>query len=140
MQSKETKNIIFMRLFPNEEINEQIKKVCKIYNVKTAVVLSGIGQVKNVKLGYFKKKGDYSPETFEKPLEILSLTGNICKQGNEYIPHLHIVLGDEKKNSLGGHFIEGIISVTAEIVLLKTDVNAKRKIEEETGLQGLLLE
>ena len=140
MQSKETKNIIFMRLFPNEEINEQIKKVCKIYNVKTAVVLSGIGQVKNVKLGYFKKKGDYSPETFEKPLEILSLTGNICKQGNEYIPHLHIVLGDEKKNSLGGHFIEGIISVTAEIVLLKTDVNAKRKIEEETGLQGLFLE
>lgn len=137
MLSKEKEKIIFIRLFPNEELNEQIKKACKKHKVKAAVVLSGIGQVNKVKIGYFKKKGDYSAETFEKPLEILTLAGNICKQKDEYITHFHIVLGDERKNSIGGHFIEGEISVTAEIVLLKIDIQLKRKIEEDTGLQGL---
>ena len=83
MQSKEKKNIIFIRLFPKEDVNESIKKVCKKYDVKTAIVLSGIGQLREVRLGYFKQKRDYAPETFKKPLEILSLTGNICRQNNE---------------------------------------------------------
>jgi hypothetical protein len=140
MQSKEKKNLIFIRLFEDEEVLEQIKKVCKTHSVKTAVIISGIGQIKNSKLGYFRKKGDYSPEKFKKPLEILSLSGNICKQNNDYIIHVHTVLGDEKKKALGGHLIEGKISVTAEIVLLKTSVEIKRKLDNKTGLQALNLE
>ena len=113
MQSKEYKNLIFIRLFPEEDINEQLKKVCKLHNVKMAVVISGIGQLKDARLGYFKKKGDYLPEYFNKPLEIVSLTGNLNKQDDDYILHLHAVLSDEKKNTIGGHFIEGKISIRA---------------------------
>ena len=139
MQSKENKDIIFVRLFPNEDVNEQLKEACKLHNVKTAVVLSSIGQLKKAKLGYFKEKGDYSPEIFNKPLEILSLTGNICKQENDYILHLHAVLGDEKKNAIGGHFTEGIVSITGEIVLLKTNLDVQRKLNKKTGLKDLYL-
>ena len=131
MQSKEKKNIIFVRLFPGEDVNEQLKEACTLHDVKTAVVLSGIGQLKQVKLGYFKEKGDYTPETFNKPLEILSLSGNICKQNNNYILHLHAVLGDKKKNTIGGHFMEGKISITGEIVLLKTSINVYRKLNSK---------
>lgn len=95
MQSKENKNLIFIRLFPDEDINEQLKKVCKLHNVKTAIVISGIGQLKDARLGYFKKKSDYFPEYFNKPLEIVSLTGNLNKQDDDYILHLHAVLCDE---------------------------------------------
>ena len=109
MQSKEKKNIIFVRLFPEENVNEQIIKACKEHDIKTAVVISGIGQLSKTQLGYFKEKGDYSPGKFNKPLEILSLTGNICNQDGEYIPHLHVVLSDEKKNAFGGHFIDGTV-------------------------------
>ena len=140
MQSKEKKNLIFVRLFPNENVNEKLIEVCEKHDIKTAVVLSGIGQLKNTQLGYFKEKGNYSPKVFNKPLEILSLTGNICKQGNEYLPHIHAVLSDEKKVALGGHFIDGKISITAEIVMLKTNLDAKRKINEKTGLMDLDLE
>jgi len=140
MQSKEVDNIIFIRLFENEDILEQIKKSCKKHSVKTAVVLSGIGQIKNSKLGYFKKKGDYSPKKFNKPLEILSLSGNVIKKDDDHIAHIHIVLGDEDKKAIGGHLLEGTISVTAEIALLKTSIKLKRKIEDKTGLQGLYLE
>ncbi len=140
MESKEKKNIIFIRLFEDEDIYEQIKKACRTHNVKTAVILSGIGQIKHTILGYFREKGDYCPEAFNKRLEILSLSGNVCKQNKDYYLHLHTVLGDEKKKAFGGHLIEGIISVTAEIILLKTSIDVKRKIDNETGLQTLFLE
>ena len=84
MQSKEKDNLIFVRLFPDEDIYECLKEACKKHNVETAVVLSGIGQLKHFKLGYFKEKGNYVPQLFEKPHELLSLTGNISKQGEEY--------------------------------------------------------
>jgi predicted DNA-binding protein with PD1-like motif len=137
MLSKEKKNIIFLRLFPDEDINKQIKNVCKIHKVKTAIVISGIGQVKNVQLGYYKEKSNYTNEIFNKPLEILSLSGNICNENGEYSIHMHATLSDEKKNAIGGHFIEGTVSITAEIVLLKTDIIAQRKIEDQTGLKML---
>jgi predicted DNA-binding protein with PD1-like motif len=139
MQSKEKNNIIVIRLFPNEEVNDKLKEACKKHEVKTATILSGIGQLKDAKLGYFKNKGNYTPKSFDKPLEILSLTGNICKQDEDCILHIHAVLGDEEKKAIGGHFIEGTISVTAELILLKTDIDFKREMDKKTGLLNLYL-
>jgi len=139
MQSKEKGNIIIIRLFTDEDLQEKLKEICKLYNVKTAVVLSGIGQLKKIKLGYFKEKNYYSPENFDTPHELLSLNGNICEQDGDYILHLHVVLGNEKKNTVGGHLIEGKVEITNEIVLLKTDINIKRNINEKTGLKEMFV-
>ena len=67
MQSKEKKNMIFIRLFPDEYVNEQLKKVCRKHEVNTAIVVSGIGQLKNAELGFFKKKGNHASDNFNKP-------------------------------------------------------------------------
>ncbi|TET42132.1 MAG: DNA-binding protein [Dehalococcoidia bacterium] len=140
MQSKEKNNLVFVRLFPNEDIHWELKRVCKKHEVETAVVLSGLGQLKQFQLGYYKEKGNYTPQEFHKPHELLSLTGNISKQEEEYNLHLHAVLGDEEKNVVGGHLISGKVEVTNEIVLLKTDLKIERKLEESTGLKGMFLE
>lgn len=139
MKSKEGKNIVIIQLFPDEEVNNKLKEACIKHDIKTAVIISGIGQLKNAKIGYFKGRGNYTLKKFYKHLEILSLTGNICKQEGEYILHLHAVLGNEEKNAIGGHFFEGIISVTGEVILLKTDLDFQRKTDRETGLQTLYL-
>lgn len=140
MQSKEKDNIVFIRLFPDEDIHGKLKEACRLHDIKTAVVLSGLGQLKKFQLGYFKGKNNYVPEKFDKPHELLSLTGNICRQNKDYMLHLHAVLGDEKKNVVGGHLVEGKVEVTNEIVILKTDVPLKRRLEEKTGLKGMFLE
>ena len=140
MQSKEYKNIVFIRVLPDENLNIELKKACKKHNVKTAVILSGIGQLKETDIGYFKTKGNYSPEKINKTCEILMLTGNICRNNDDYILHLHIILGDKNKNTIGGHFINGKVSITAEIVFIKTNIDIKRKYDEETGLQALFLD
>ena len=48
MQSKEKDNTIIIRLFPDEDLHKKLKEVCKIYNVKNAVVISGLGQLKKL--------------------------------------------------------------------------------------------
>jgi predicted DNA-binding protein with PD1-like motif len=140
MQSKQKNNLIFIRLVPDENIYEKLEEACKKYKVNTAIVISGIGQLKDFKLGYFKEKGNYTPEHFKNPHELLSLQGNIIKQNEEYIFHLHVVLGNENKEVVGGHLIEGLVEVTNEIVLLKSEVNFERKAEDNTGLKGMFLE
>jgi predicted DNA-binding protein with PD1-like motif len=139
MQSKEKDDMIFIRLFPGEEIIKNILLCCKKHNLETGIIISGIGQLKNVKIGYFKKKGDYSPEIIKKPTELILLSGNICKKEYEYILHAHITLGDEKKKLIGGHLIEGTVNITAEIVILKSNINISRVYDDETGLENLEL-
>ena len=140
MLSKENENLVFIKLQPDEDINAQIKKACKKHDIKTAIVISGIGQLKKTKLGFFKNKDNYSPKIFEKPLELLSLTGNIIYQNNDYLLHLHTVVSDENKIAYGGHLIEGEISITAEIVLLKNDIDIFRKQNKKTGLKDMSFE
>lgn len=139
MQSQERKNLIIGRLFPGEDVGDELKNICQRYRVKTAVIVSGLGQLGRFSLGFFKEKGNYLPQRFSEPHELLSLNGIISKDDNGYEFHLHATLGNAQKAVVGGHFIEGRVSVTAEIVLLKTGIRAKR-IMEETGLKGLCLE
>jgi len=149
MQTKIEGNLIFIRLFPNEDLFKKLEKVCLKYKIEVGIIISGIGQFKNFELGYFKEKGNYCPEKFLKPYELLSLNGNIIKQpvssgrGKEYKFHLHAVMAGEDKKVIGGHLLKAKVEVTNEIVLLKCDLPAgslKRKIEKKTGLEGLFLE
>ena len=140
MQSKEEDNLIFARMFPGEDIYTSLDELLEKHKVKTAVVLSGIGQIKDVEIGFFKEKGNYLPEKLAGNFELLSLAGNISLQDNAPEFHLHAVLGDEKKKAWGGHLISGAVNVTLELVLLKTNLEVKREIEEETGLKGMFLE
>jgi len=140
MQSKENDNLIFVRLFPDENIHKKLIEVCKKHKVKTAVVLSGVGQLKKFQLGYFKEKNKYATEKFDKTHELLSLTGTICRQKGDYVVHLHAVLSDEKKKTIGGHLFNGMVEVTNEIVLIKSSVEIFRRLEEKTGLKGMFLE
>lgn len=140
MQNKQKGNLIFIRLFPDEDIFKKLEEACKKYKVDTAVIISGIGQLKDFKLGYFKEKGNYTQEHFKTPHELLSLEGNIARRDEEYIFHLHAALSNEKKEVIGGHLVEGLVEVTNEIVLLKTELRFERKIEDSTGLEGMFLE
>jgi len=140
MQTKENNNLIFIRLFPEENLHEKLAEACKKHKVQTAVAISGIGQLKKFQLGYFGRKNIYIKEKFDKIYELLSLNGTICKQKDDYILHLHAVLSDEKKKTIGGHIFDGTVEITNEIILMKSDIEIFRRLEEKTGLKGMFLE
>lgn len=139
METLQENTLIFIRLLPDEDIIENIQKACEKYQVQTAIVISGIGQLKNIKLGYFKEKEDYAPQTFEKPHELLNLSGTIIKQDDTYLSHLHVSLGNEQKQVIGGHLLGGKINITCEIAILHSTAKVTRKISEKTGLKELRL-
>lgn len=125
MKSIENNNIILIRLFSDEDIFLKIKEVCSRYEISTGLILSAIGQLKEFELGFFhKEKNKYISEKFSMPYELLTLSGNVCYQNGEYIPHLHAVLGSEKKNTVGGHLIKGKVEITNEIILLKCEIDS----------------
>ncbi len=139
MMSKEKNNIIFLRLFPGENILQSLQELSRKHNLSTAIIVSGIGQIKNPTLGYFKQKNDYTKERFQGIYELLSLSGNIVYDNKTYHIHAHTIIGDEQKQTLGGHLIDGSVSITNEIALLKTEIPATRTISETTGLAELKL-
>ncbi|MBN2186819.1 MAG: DNA-binding protein [Dehalococcoidia bacterium] len=94
--------------------------------------------VKTIPDGLLQRKGELHTARIQEPHELLSLTGNIFNQEGEYNFHLHAVPGDEGKNVVGGHLMSGQVEVTNEIVLLKTDLEIKRLLEESSGLEGML--
>jgi hypothetical protein len=140
MQTKQHDNLIVVRLFTGEDIHAGLAEACRSHDVETAVVLSGLGQMKGFELGYFREKGDYCPQHFAEAFELVSLTGTISRQGGEYVFHLHATLTDRSKQAVGGHLIRGTAQVTNEIVLLRTGMKISRRVDEKTGLKGLFLE
>jgi len=139
MQSQEKDNLIIARLFPGENVYEQLKSICQKHKVKTGVFVSGVGQLGWVELGFFREKGDYLPQKFARPLEVLSISGIVLANESGYDFHLHISLSGADKAVVGGHFIAGVVSVTLELAILKSDIKIRREIEEKTGLKGLKL-
>jgi len=138
--SKKKDGQLFIRLMSGADIFKGLENACREHELKTGIVISGIGQLKEFALGYFREKGDYSPTHFSSPHELLSLSGNIIRQNGDYLFHLHAVLGDSNKGCLGGHLLKGTVVVTNEIVILESQIDLARRLEEETGLMGLYLD
>ncbi len=139
MESKLAGSILFVRIYSGENIFKALSDACTKHNVKTAVVVSAVGMLERFTLGYFRGKGDYAKQTFEKPHEIVSLSGIVIKLRDGYNFHLHAALADEEKNVIGGHLVDAHVKVTAEVVLLLSDAELAREYDEDTGLMLLKL-
>ena len=140
MEYREDQGLIVARLHQDEDIFESLERICRACDVRTGVVLSGIGMLKQAELSYYVKQGRYATVLFPEPLELVSLAGNMLLQDGEYKFHLHAVLARETKEALAGHLSGGKVNVTNEIVILKTDIPALRKLDDATGLMALTFE
>lgn len=140
MESVEENGVVFVRLFSGEDFFACLEVACRRHDVKRAVFLSGVGQLRDFTLGFFRKRGDYVPKDFPGVHELLSVQGNIVFQDGEYVFHVHVVVGDEKKRAFGGHLLKGTVSVTNEIVVLKTECKLSRRLNDETGLKELFFD
>jgi uncharacterized protein len=67
--------------------------------------------------------------------EIVSLTGTFSRDDG---CHVHIALADSEGKAVGGHFIDGIVFTTCELVLGTANaVEFVRNMDKETGYNEL---
>ncbi len=102
-------------------------------------LVSGIGAVKNVQLGYYDlEKKDYVRKTFaEEDYELISMNGNISLRDGEPYVHLHASMGRSDFSVFGGHLFEAVVAVTVEIQITILGALPERQMQEDLGLQTI---
>lgn len=102
----------------------------------TAGTVSVIGACKKAKVAYYNQlEKKYYDLVFDKPMEIISCTGNISLLNGQPMLHLHIALSDEEGKVFGGHLIEGTKIFAGEFYIRELiGPELQRKKDELTGL------
>ena len=123
------------RLPYGKDLIQVIEEFCVSSSIQMAS-FSLIGAVSSYTIGaYDQKQQVYVTETETAAREIVNCIGNISMMDGKPMVHAHIVLGDEKGNTIGGHLFSGTILFAGEISLLEFIGNPLvRAYDERTGL------
>ena len=137
MKAKKADNIYYLRVDRGEYVIDSIKKICLMYDIKTASI-SGIGATDKFRCGVYNvNTKQYSETEFCGVYEILSLCGNITRFDGEPYIHAHICASDENGVVVGGHLKEARISATCEMIITAANTSIGRIPDKATGLNIL---
>jgi predicted DNA-binding protein with PD1-like motif len=143
MESEIEDNFIVIKLENDDDVFLNIKKVSGKYNIKSGLILSGIGMIKNFELGYFDPQG-YKTSTFSEPHELVSMSGSLAfdkNDTNNFLPHIHCTVADRDHHTFGGHLHKATVNIINEITMVRlNDLILNRKKNETTGLMELNIE
>jgi len=134
---KEGNSTIAVRFQEGEEIFDSLNILCKNYNVTSAVILSGVGMLDKLVIGYWNGK-EYVKKTINERVEIVSLVGNIGVSDTEAqtILHLHVAVALPDYSVIGGHLVSGTF-YNGEVFIEKLHNISLLRREESNGLVGL---
>ena len=118
----------------DDKIIEKLSEFIDAEQVKGGYMY-GIGAVSSVEIAHYDlSEKKYSSKTFEEPLELLSLLGDVAFKDGEKIVHCHIIVGRDDMSLFGGHLVEGTIGVTCEIIFNELGEQIPKKEDPEIGL------
>lgn len=130
MEYKRFNDKIVLRLDAGDEIISSVLKVAKEEKI-TLASLTGIGGTDDVTTGVFDMDSKtYNKFHFSGTHEITSLVGNINTMNDEEYTHIHITLAGENGDIKGGHLLNCVISLTAEIFITVIEGRVDRKKDE----------
>ena len=128
------KNTYVLSLKRGEELIEGIKEFCKEYRIEAAF-FQAIGAANEVELAWYDLGAkQYVTVLFQENLEIVSLTGNVSKMGNNIVIHSHGVFSNKAMETKGGHVNKAMVSGACEITLWRLEGTIDRVFDEDTGL------
>ena len=137
--------VLIIRLKPGSDLIRSISRIAEDEGIKAGVILSGVGLLREAHIRNCRELPEEYPITdknriftkFDRPLEILALSGNISEVDGKPLVHAHIALSyveDGKISVIGGHLLEGcIVFGFAEIFIMKLEgVRMIKSFDDET--------
>jgi hypothetical protein len=137
--------VIVARVEPGSDLLRSLQKVVAEEGVTSGVIVSGVGLLKQAKLRNCRSLPEEYPITdanrtylsFEKPLEILSISGNVTLAEGEPLVHAHLTLSSVEEDEItviGGHLIEGcVVFGFSEFAILELEgIEMVKRFDEET--------
>lgn len=127
-------NKLVIRLNRGEEIVTSLVDIFKKEDIR-AGYFTGLGAIDQLTMAIFDKdKKEYIDSTYEEPLEVTALVGNVSTMDDQVYTHMHITCGRGDGTALAGHLKKAVISMTAEIFVEVIDGKIDRSFDEETGI------
>lgn len=128
-------NTYVIRMDRGEEIVSTLTDFCKKEKISLGSV-DALGAADHAVIGlYDVGTREFRKKTFDEPLEVSSLHGNISTKNGEIYLHLHINLAREDLSVVGGHLAECRLSATCEMFVRSLEGTVERYHDEEvTGL------
>lgn len=137
MQYASFANEFIVRVERGEEVVATLTRFVRDRQIEAGVI-SGIGAVREITLGYFDPgTKEYINELFKESYEVASLNGSVSLFEGETILHLHATLADGHHNARAGHLFSAIVSATLEAHITKLPGTLRRAKDEFTGLNLL---
>jgi predicted DNA-binding protein with PD1-like motif len=107
-------------------------------NTISSGAFTAIGGLRQVTLKYFNTTTRrYEEREINEQLEVLHLTGTVGQLNGEPFVHAHITVGTREYQTYGGHFGDGIVSPTLELVLSRVGGALIRHENADSGLTEL---
>ena len=123
------------RLPHGRDLLEAVTEICIDKNISMAAV-GGIGALNGARIAYYDQgKREYNEIERTGHFEILSLIGNVSIKDGKPMCHAHIICGDERGATFGGHLAQGCTVFACEVVIIPLQGEPLvRGYDEETGL------
>ncbi|MDX9784257.1 MAG: DUF296 domain-containing protein [Spirochaetia bacterium] len=133
MKIKSDGNLLFVVMEKGERVAANLKAIAASPFMKSAgVVLTAVGMIKNVVVGYGNYKNldiFYEKATVTEPQELLGISGFILK--NEAICfHLHATLGNERREATGAHLFDAEVVTFVEMCVQMSDTPIRRILKD----------
>lgn len=127
-------DLYVVRINPGQPLIASLQDFCQKQNI-TLAELSGVGSLKSATLGFFDPQSkQFVQKTFNQPLEMASLIGNVVLQDGKPLIHPHTVVAGADYQALAGHMVEAEVSFTAEIFIRKIDGQIVKAFDPVSGL------
>jgi predicted DNA-binding protein with PD1-like motif len=125
------------RLPKGGDLLSALEKCCQDLGVKLGEV-QALGAVSEAKVGYYDQAAQkYLFLELKRPMEILSLLGNVSLKDGKPFVHAHITLGEVNGQAWGGHLAAGTVVFACEYVIqefISQESPLERALDKETGL------
>jgi uncharacterized protein len=96
---------------------------------------TAIGAFSRAVVGYFDwEMKQYNRIPVDEQVEVVTLMGDIALQDTKPAVHAHVALAKRGGVMVGGHFLEGHVRPTLEIVLSASPKHLERKFDEQSGI------
>ena len=121
-------------LHKGENVIESLLTTANAMNIQSAGLM-GLGAFKDPTIAYFRISSQkYEDKTFPGIFELISFNGNLTQIDGKLFAHVHVALGDEHHQVIGGHLRSAIVGVTVEITVIPFANPINRKMDPSFGL------
>lgn len=137
MDARNEESLHILRLDPGEKIIENIVRYIEERPGELpSGFLTAIGATSSCEIGWYDLTDEeYKTRLIDENCEITSIIGNFTWVDKKPMVHAHITLGRQDYSIIGGHLVEGTISVTCEIWLARSELVFTRTPSKFKGLK-----